>query len=53
MDIQKEINSTKYKMLLGSMKDGVPMIPFKYCFGDGTCLLDFITNWNSVVNDNL
>jgi hypothetical protein len=27
------------------MKNGLMMIPFKYYFGNDTCLLDLIINW--------
>jgi hypothetical protein len=45
MDIQQKINSAKYKILLGSMKDDMAMISFNYCFRNDTCPLDFIANW--------
>jgi hypothetical protein len=45
MGIQREINSIQYKIVPRDMKDDMVMIPFNYCFGNDTCLQDFITNW--------
>jgi hypothetical protein len=40
--MQQKISSVQFKTHLEDLKEGMVMIPSTYCFGDDTCLIDFI-----------
>jgi hypothetical protein len=48
MGVQREIKIIYLawsKILLVDLMDVMVMIPFNYCLGDDTCLIDLIANW--------